>query len=140
MKTEDISGYAYQSAEKNHSHNYLLPSVIGILGEVQKASGCQKRLFEVGCGNGSVAASLATGGWSVTGVDPSEQGIQFAQEAYPDIDLNRGSAYDDLAGQYGQFPAVLSLEVVEHVYDPRRYAATVFSLLESGGYAVVSTP
>jgi len=35
---------------------------------------------------------------------------------------------------------VLSLEVVEHVYDPRRYAATVFSLLEPGGTAIISTP
>ena len=137
---EEISGYTYQNAEKNHSHGYLLPSVIDILGKIQKVSGCEKKLFEVGCGNGSVAATLAAGGWSVTGIDPSEQGIKFAHEQYPAIKLNRGSAYDNLAAQYGQFPAVLSLEVVEHVYDPRRFAATVFSLLESGGYAVISTP
>ncbi len=43
--------------------------------------------------------------------------------------LNRVRPTMNLAGQYGQFPVVLSLEVVEHVYDPRRYAATVFSLL-----------
>ena len=32
------------------------------------------------------------------------------------------------------------LEVVEHVYFPRRYAATLFALLEPGGTAIVSTP
>lgn len=51
-----------------------------------------------------------------------------------------GSAYDDLAEQYGQFPVVLSLEVVEHVYAPRDYARTVFSLLRPGGVAIISTP
>ena len=50
------------------------------------------------------------------------------------------SGIDALADQYGRFPVVLSLEVVEHVYDPRRCAATVFSLLEPGGTAIVSAP
>ena len=35
---------------------------------------------------------------------------------------------------------VLSLEVVEHVYDPRRYATSVFSLLQSDAWAIISTP
>jgi 2-polyprenyl-6-hydroxyphenyl methylase/3-demethylubiquinone-9 3-methyltransferase len=35
---------------------------------------------------------------------------------------------------------VLSLEVVEHVYFPRKYASTLFSLVEPGGVAIISTP
>jgi 2-polyprenyl-6-hydroxyphenyl methylase/3-demethylubiquinone-9 3-methyltransferase len=35
---------------------------------------------------------------------------------------------------------VISLEVVEHVYAPRSFAATIFDLLEPGGIAVLSTP
>ena len=72
MKVDEVSGYVYENAERNHSHDYLLPCVIRILDELQKASGCQKRLFEVGCGNSSVAFALAAQGSSVTGVDPSE--------------------------------------------------------------------
>lgn len=30
--------------------------------------------------------------------------------------------------------------MVEHVYFPRQYAATVFSLLQGGGTAILSTP
>ena len=51
-----------------------------------------------------------------------------------------GSAYDDLAGRFDRFPAVISLEVVEHVYAPRDFAMTLFSLVEPGGIALVSTP
>ena len=97
-------------------------------------------MFELGCGNGSVANVLAQQGWDVTGVDPSTEGITQANAQYPLLKLHEGSAYDDLAGRYGQFPIVTSLEVVEHVYFPRQYAVTLFSLVKSGGTAIVSTP
>jgi 2-polyprenyl-6-hydroxyphenyl methylase/3-demethylubiquinone-9 3-methyltransferase len=140
MSGESISGYVYTTSGHNSSHRYLLPRVKMILSDIAENSKREKRLFEVGCGNGSVASALTSLGWNVTGIDPSEQGIRNAKEAYPHLDLRRGSTDDDLYAQYGRFPVVLSLEVVEHVYNPRDYAATVFSLLHSGGTAVISTP
>jgi 2-polyprenyl-6-hydroxyphenyl methylase/3-demethylubiquinone-9 3-methyltransferase len=128
-----ISGYRYADTELNCSHDYLLPAVFRRLDGLNLPAG-QRRLFELGCGNGSVAHTLTRRGWDVTGVDPSSEGIAQANRAHPELPLHPGSAYDDLAAQYGQFPVVLSLEVVEHVYFPRQYAATVFSLLQGGGY------
>ena len=87
-----------------------------------------------------MASALARLGWDVTGVDPSAEGIAQANASYPELRLEQGSAYDDLVARYGRFPVVTSLEVVEHVYFPRRYAATLFALLEPGGTAIVSTP
>lgn len=78
-------------------------------------------------------------GFEVTGVDPSHEGIQQAAQRYPDLRVELGSAYDDLS-RFGKFDAVVSLEVVEHVYNPRKYASTLFDLLKDGGPAVVSTP
>ncbi|WPL19419.1 putative S-adenosylmethionine-dependent methyltransferase [Thiorhodovibrio winogradskyi] len=74
------------------------------------------------------------------GIDPSTEGIAQAQARYPHLALYEGSAYEDLAEHYGRFPVVTSLEVVEHLYAPRRYAATLFDLLEPSGTAIVSTP
>ncbi|MDG4595662.1 MAG: class I SAM-dependent methyltransferase [Candidatus Contendobacter sp.] len=135
----NISSYRYANSELNHSHGYLLPTVLRLLDGLNLPAG-ERRLFELGCGNGSVAQALTQCGWDVTGVDPSLEGIAQAQRAHPDLKLRPGSAYDDLAAHYGQFPVVLSLEVVEHVYFPRAYAATVFSLLRRGGTAILSTP
>lgn len=136
---DGISGYVWENAELNSSHGYLLPALKDIL--VREAlPQDRKRLFELGCGNGSVANEIVRLGWEVTGVDPSEQGIAQANARFPSIQLRLGSAYDDLADQYGTFPVVVSLEVVEHVYSPRKYAATLLSLLEPGGVAIVSTP
>lgn len=139
MDATDISGYQWTHAGLNQSHDVLLPTVLRTLGELS-LSASDRRLFEVGCGNGSVANELARRGWDVTGVDPSEEGIEQARAAYPELKVASGSAYDDLQGKYGQFPVVLSLEVVEHVYAPRHYARTVFGLLSVGGTAIISTP
>jgi SAM-dependent methyltransferase len=68
------------------------------------------------------------------------RGIAQVQAARPHLRLETGSAYDDLVARYGTFPAVISLEVVEHVYAPRDYARTLFDLVEPGGIALVSTP
>jgi len=97
-------------------------------------------VFELGCGNGSVANELYKLGLDVIGVDPSIEGIKHANVSYPHLKLYSGSAYDDLHDKYGSFPLVTSLEVVEHVYYPRLYAATLFDLVEPGGTAFVSTP
>jgi len=137
--SEEISGYVWVNAELNTSHEYLLPALKGILAG-ERLPQDRKRLFELGCGNGSVANQLVGLGWDVTGVDPSEQGIAQANARFPSIPLRHGSAYDDLAAQYGSFPVVVSMEVVEHVYAPRKYAVTLYSLLERGGVAIVSTP
>lgn len=133
----NLSGYRYDDNKLNPSHDYLLPAVKGVL--ANKLSSCQ-RIFELGCGNGSVANALSKLGFEITGVDASEEGIAQAHQSYPDMNLRLGSAYDDLRNQYGHFPIVISLEVVEHLYFPRKFARTVYDLLEPGGTAIISTP
>lgn len=136
----DISGYRWDDADLTHAHGFLLPALLEEMQRFNTGLKGDRRLFELGCGNGSVANVLSHKGWDVTGVDPSVEGIAQAARQYPNLKLFEGSAYDDLAGCYGQFPVVMSLEVVEHVYFPRQYAATLFSLLKPGGVAIVSTP
>jgi 2-polyprenyl-3-methyl-5-hydroxy-6-metoxy-1,4-benzoquinol methylase len=100
----------------------------------------EHKAFDLGCGNGSISNLLSGLGFDVIGVDPSESGIQIASSSFPHLQFHKGSAYDDLAAQYGRFPLVVSLEVIEHCYDPRSFARTLFSLVEDGGIAIVSTP
>lgn len=137
MPDPDATGYRYAEAGLNHSYGYLLPAVSRLLDELNLPY-AERRLFELGCGNGSVAHELTRRGWDVTRVDPAEEGIKQARAACPELKLASGSAYDDLATHYGQFPMVLSLEVVEHVYAPGDYVRTVFDLLAAGGTVIIS--
>lgn len=135
MNSDSLIDYQYLSTEASHTHGYLWSPALGILKEEPG-----NRVFDLGCGNGSFARHLKQHGFEVHGVDPSEEAILRAREADPTLPLETGSAYDDLAERFGQFPLVTSLEVVEHVYYPRKYAACVASLLQSGGSAIISTP
>jgi 2-polyprenyl-3-methyl-5-hydroxy-6-metoxy-1,4-benzoquinol methylase len=135
----DISGYAYEDGDLNPSHDYLVPSLLEVLGSLHIPQ-AQKRIFELGCGNGAVAEVLTRHGYQLTGVDVSVQGVEQAQRRHSHLSLQLGSAYDRLADTYGRFPVVISLEVVEHLYDPRKFARTLFDLVEPSGMAIVSTP
>ena len=134
-------GYHYEDPNQTCAHRYLMPAILKILNaERERRGGGPLRIFDLGCGNGSVANDLAQRGYVVKGIDASEEGIEQAKRAYPNLDLQIGSAYDDLAARFGTFPVVISLEVVEHLYFPKKFAACVASLLEPGGLAIISTP
>jgi 2-polyprenyl-6-hydroxyphenyl methylase/3-demethylubiquinone-9 3-methyltransferase len=98
------------------------------------------KIFDIGCGNGAIAGLLSDMGYQVTGVDPSETGIGIASKSHPDCIFKIGSAYDDLASEFGNFPVVISLEVIEHCYWPRKFAKSAFDLVKPGGIVVISTP
>lgn len=135
----DIAGFKFSDHKRNHAHAYLLPTVFQILYSEARRNAA-KRVFDVGCGNGSVANDLAAQGFQVVGVDPSREGIEQARKYYINLHLEEGSTEDDLADKFGRFPIVLSLEVIEHVYAPRKFVGRIFDLLEPGGLAIISTP
>jgi 2-polyprenyl-6-hydroxyphenyl methylase/3-demethylubiquinone-9 3-methyltransferase len=133
----DISGYSYGNAACECVHEYLLPAVSK---ELTALDVRPRKVFDLGCGNGSVANWFASHNYEVAGVDPSESGIAQANRAFPSLTLRVGSAYDPLRDIFGEFPLVVSFEVVEHLYAPRDFARSVSDLLLPGGFALISTP
>ncbi|HAL71480.1 MAG TPA: hypothetical protein DCP71_06855 [Verrucomicrobiales bacterium] len=134
-----IDGFNYADSECGHMHGLLMPALLDELARTT-GGGSAKRVFDLGCGNGSVTAAVAAAGYEVMGCDPSVTGIEKAGRAWPHLKLAEGSGYDDLAAKYGRFPAVYSLEVIEHVYDPRLVVRRVNDLLAPGGHFILSTP
>lgn len=122
----------------NESHACLVPEILRLLDSVEWMG--PRRVFDLGCGEGGIAAQLAEHGYDVTGVDPSGESLEKARQAAPGLKFFIGSCYDDLAGRYGRFQVVLAVEVVEHVLSPAKFAACVFSLLEDEGMAIITTP
>jgi 2-polyprenyl-3-methyl-5-hydroxy-6-metoxy-1,4-benzoquinol methylase len=136
MKPEHSSAeYEYRNPDLSHTHTYLLPSLKTFL-----ASTKPDKVFELGCGNGAVAGWMSKLDIDVTAIDYSETGVRQANLAHPQLRIEVGSAYDDLAEKYGKYPVVVSLEVIEHLYEPRKLLENVFNLLQPGGHAFISTP
>jgi 2-polyprenyl-6-hydroxyphenyl methylase/3-demethylubiquinone-9 3-methyltransferase len=132
----DIMDYGYPGAAPAWDNDFLLQPITRYLATQKNFD----RIFEIGCGNGVTAHVLSSLGYQVTAIDPSESGIRAASEAYQGIRFAVGNAYEALSERYGQFPCVLSLEVIEHCFYPRRVIRTISDLLQDGGTGIISTP
>jgi 2-polyprenyl-3-methyl-5-hydroxy-6-metoxy-1,4-benzoquinol methylase len=133
-----MTEYAYSGHEPTWSDAYVTRKLREVL---QRVAPPPARVFELGCGNGATARSLAAEGYSVTGVDPSASGINIAKQFESEqLRFAVGSTSDDLAGQHGQFPVVLSLEVIEHCPSAREFMRAFSSLVVPGGTGILSTP
>jgi 2-polyprenyl-6-hydroxyphenyl methylase/3-demethylubiquinone-9 3-methyltransferase len=135
MYSQFSADYCFGEPNPTYSQQYLAPHVLRLLREHGA-----RRVFDMGCGNGAFDALLFDNGFDVSGIDFSKSGITLAKQRVPHLDLRLGSVYDDIAANFGQFPAVISLEVIEHLYDPPLFARRMFEILEPGGLALVSTP
>ena len=110
MKNENISSsYEYTDSSHIELHYELLPKLDKILDNIENNLTKSKRIFDLGCGNGSIANYLTNKGWDITGVDPSEEGIKQANMSYSNIKLYKGSTGENLADRHGKFPILISL-------------------------------
>lgn len=98
-------------------------------------------VIDLGCGNGLLLSRFRGRGWHLLGIDLSESGVRIARDNYPDIQFEIADATTDLEFvEYGRFDAVISTDVIEHIFLPRKYVANCFKLLRPGGILVMTTP
>jgi 2-polyprenyl-3-methyl-5-hydroxy-6-metoxy-1,4-benzoquinol methylase len=119
---------------------YLLPVVHKILDRHFADTQVSRAIIDLGCGNGFLDRALSDVGYAVSGIDVDPVAIARARMNNPHGTYFVGSVYDELVANYGTFPAAVSLEVIEHLYDPHAFAHTLFDMLDANGVAVISTP
>jgi 2-polyprenyl-3-methyl-5-hydroxy-6-metoxy-1,4-benzoquinol methylase len=130
--------YRYEGNASNPSHGYLCPAIERELSVLPEGA----RVLDIGCGNGSLTAAWAKSEWEVTGIDLSESGIAYAKASYPNIAFHRKPVGPELVEHFGEgcFDAIVSAEVVEHLYAPRDLVQSSFRLLKEGGMMILTTP
>ena len=140
---DDYIDYGYRSASPCHVHSRILPAILRLLRPVlSQTSNRRPRVLDVGCGNGALCGDLLAQGCNVVGIDLSVSGIEIARRTHPSGRFETLSASDGLLESLGEppFDAVVSTEVVEHLYAPRPYARGCFEALRPGGRFVCTTP
>jgi 2-polyprenyl-3-methyl-5-hydroxy-6-metoxy-1,4-benzoquinol methylase len=118
-------------------HRYLHPVVLRLLEKYVPAG---THVLDAGCGNGNLATQMIDR-YPVCGADLSESGIGAARQLCPEGRFATASVYDDLFALFDQrFGAAISLEVVEHLYDPLALMSRLHEAVLPEGVIILSTP
>lgn len=98
------------------------------------------RVLDMACGEGYGSDVLAQTAAGVVGLDANPEAHEHARLRYtrPNLEFARGLV--ETYGQPGGFDAVVFLQTIEHVQDPRAVLEHIRTILSPGGTAYVSTP
>jgi O-antigen biosynthesis protein len=100
-----------------------------------------KDVLDVACGEGYGSKILAECARSVTGVDISEEAVQYASVIYPKSNLTfRTGSVTALDFSDNSFDVVVSFETIEHLLEQAQMLAEIRRVLRPDGYLVISSP
>jgi SAM-dependent methyltransferase len=135
MSTASAHSYGWTSLAQPYNYSYLAPLVCS-LGKQLSAS----KVLDIGTGNGYALQTWKQQGWEVCAMEPDLDGFNIARTA-ADVDVRQLGVGESLPGEWqNAFDLVISMEVVEHLFDPYLLVQTAKEALKNGGYAVISTP
>jgi 2-polyprenyl-3-methyl-5-hydroxy-6-metoxy-1,4-benzoquinol methylase len=125
--------------ERSRRRSLQRARIAGALLERAASGGARgrRRLLDVGCGRGHVAAYFQERGFQVVGVELSATAAGEAQRAGLEVvclDLENDPLPE------GPFDAILALEVLEHLRDPRKVLDRLLAQLAPAGRLIVSLP
>lgn len=95
-------------------------------------------VLDAGCGDGNFASA----GYQVFGLDLSHSGIRIATSRGIGA-FQKASLYDDLTAPFAgveRSDAIVSVEVIEHLYSPRTCIRGAFDAIRPGGLLILTTP
>lgn len=126
-----------------HAGSYFDESSLNALVDEQLLERIKKvkpdgRFLEVGCAGGAFLNAARKGGYTVRGVEFSEDAAQLARQKFG-LDVNPGDVqsahYPDAA-----FDIVFMGDVIEHLTDPVATLKEVHRILDDGGVLVLACP
>ncbi|MCA0132441.1 class I SAM-dependent methyltransferase [Winogradskyella alexanderae] len=134
----EYKDYNWRNDGFSHAHSYLIPALIDMLPNDGSP------ILDLGCGNGAIANYLLDQGFDVYGIDASETGIALAKTKHPERFFIHDVSTDALPEPLQEIPfkTIISTEVIEHLYSPRKYIQFCSDILiqSGGGALIISTP
>jgi 2-polyprenyl-3-methyl-5-hydroxy-6-metoxy-1,4-benzoquinol methylase len=118
------------SARVPEHHRYIWPVVATLLPQ-KKA----QLILDAGCGGGEIACRLAEAGNRVVAVDLSKG---------KSVPINGSVRYvirsvEQPLTDLGPFDAIMSIEVIEHLYSPQKAMGNFYEALKPGGTLIMTT-
>lgn len=126
------------TAQVSQTCDLLAPTVLQLLSSLGA-----RRVLDVGSGNGAISGLLAAAGHDVVGVEQDRQGVDLARAAHPKVPFYCFGVQSDpaeLLSTEAPFDAVVSTEVIEHLFSPQQLPAYAAGALKPHGHLIVTTP
>lgn len=98
-------------------------------------------ILELGCSEGIGCPILSENAASYTGVDLDKEAVDFAKKTFKSKKFT--FIYEDFLGKkFGEFDAIVSLDVIEHIYNENEnlFFETIYKNLSNKGICVIGTP
>ncbi|MBD3188183.1 methyltransferase domain-containing protein [Candidatus Bathyarchaeota archaeon] len=115
-----------------------------ILEEITQADHDMK-ILDIGCGDGAIGMLLKQVDFPhhlhVHGVDISERALELASAYYTETrNVNVDNIDLGTIFQGEKFNIIVCMEVLEHIFHPKRLLRGIHGLLTTGGFAILSIP
>lgn len=108
---------------------------------IKKVPSTASIILDMGCGNAWVAAHFLSRGKQVISADIGQTNLLKALKTYP------GEGHFGLCADANRLPlkdksvdVVIAAEIMEHVYDPTAFIASLYRVLKPGGLLIITTP
>lgn len=95
------------------------------------------KILDVGCGNGHFLSVAKKRGWDVYGTEFPQDAVEVCRNK--GITMFQGEL-DTKSFEQESFDVVVSIEVIEHINNPRVELDKFFALLRKGGLVYITTP
>ncbi len=99
----------------------------------------RKDCLDLGCGGGFIAEVLGRIARHSTGIDISQNAIDYASKRFSRPEFSCQS-FEQLLQHKKQYDFVYSSEVIEHVSDINLYMQVITTLTKPGGHVYITTP
>lgn len=138
MAENIVVDYGWSSDQGPQSCGYIAPRILELLNQLNV-----KRVLDIGAGNGTLCAQINLQGYEVVGVEYDKVGVELARNAHPKIPFYNYGVQDnpaELLAHEPPFDAVVSTEVIEHLFSPHLLPIYANGALKKGGYLIITTP
>lgn len=116
---------------------YLVKTYFKIIKQIKKNLSNNPKVLEVGCGDGFFLKALVDLGFTknVFGVEPSSKIVLEANSFIKSkikVDVFRSSLFPK-----NNFDLILCFHTLDHMFDPREFVESAYSMLKKNGYVIV---
>lgn len=147
-KYKKHGAYHWEAIDKsfrNRFSKYSLPLMLRYDKILSCIEGDNKKVLEVGCGDGALAHLIAQRGHQVTGFDLEELAIVLAREKvrYKNYNVTPEFLNEDFLEfdfKDNQYDYIVFADVIEHLRNPEPMIEKAINILKKDGYILFTTP